>query len=82
MDLDEGVGLDDAQLGGGHAGEVARLPNIEQRQDILSCRKAAIYIYQSLFFQSISITDISSLVLFSLFLPSLGHIIMMVTSVT
>ena len=45
LDLDEGVGLDDAQLGGGHAGEVARLPNIEQRQDILSCRKAAIYIY-------------------------------------
>jgi hypothetical protein len=39
LDLDEGVGLDDPELGGGHAGEVPRLHNVEELQNILPCNQ-------------------------------------------
>ena len=36
LDLDHGVSLDDAELAGGHAGVVARVPDVGQLQHVLA----------------------------------------------
>ena len=36
LDLDYGVSLDDAELAGGHAGVVARVPDVGQLQHVLA----------------------------------------------
>jgi hypothetical protein len=45
LDLDEGVGLDDPKLGGGHAGEVPRLHDVEELQNILTCNQTGIKVF-------------------------------------